>query len=897
MAREFHDINDPGFSFGKKKEEPKEEKRNTGIDDSGPIEKKKEEPEVRILSAEWKPGPKGFQYLEQCFLDVQTEFLPGKEKTIRLCIRGKLFGSYNGQEFDLSQEVEGFIDRKTGIARLVIKKLWFIDDHYPEWQKDPQTPCKYKVKGIFHSLGEYTVDSPELEMPAASDISVDYIEIADIHFHHNCALPCLDSEGKLIDCLVSVFSYASKNNDRECVLLGHADRSGDTATNLRISKRRGESIKALLTGDSAAWNRVVLAKEDHTIEAEDYQLSLKALAQRYFWPCDPGAVDNIAGPKTEDGVRGFQSHYNSRFPEKTPLSVDGKFGVKSWEALFFVLRDLVDKGIATEKIDALVTIPFGYSDGNGVYPCGERCPVTSQDRSKMDRRVEVYFYKKGEWSPVVNPETGGPCTKKVDPVSGKSRTKTPVEPVILPPPEPKKVTLSLEYPTVSPHKQYVNLPSNGKDFGQELTISVAFKGVSDGESIRWKVTADPANSKRNKPLPCLKDAAGTKKSEITNGTAEMQTTVLGEKASIILDCGVAGGDTFTIDIMCGSGSAQCKIVTWRRFWYQLTHQKGMLLPSFRITENAWNEVFAEITKGNTKEFEKGDLAPLEARNIRTFYKEYVVNPGGSDKEVAVIGSHNKDFFYKLYTQDPKQSPKAHFMICQHQWDEGPILDNFIVEELVTDESKEIELEVNVVFPSLKGKFFVEGTWKSLASRNHTDFGKKGALSDGWVLLEKNRSSRRHIKLKIPDSVNLHPDKNAPIQVSFKLQTVDGPYLGESSGHQILAVYNPKDPTDFNNTLTHEVGHSFNQVPVSGRVPAGLTDHANQYTGCGGTGSHCNTVKDKNNEGKAGVLNKDGEYSTGVCVMFHAGDSSCINKFCSVCNPYVKSADFSDFNRV
>ncbi len=165
MPRETHDINEPGYSFGKKAEEPKAAKLNTGIDESEPVEEKKE-PEVRIISAEWKPGPKGFEYLEQCFVDVQTEFLPGKERTVRLRIRGELFGVYNEQEFDLSQEVVGYIDRKTGIARLEIKRLWFIDDHYPEWQKDPRAPCKYKIKGIFHSRGENQIDSPELEMPA-----------------------------------------------------------------------------------------------------------------------------------------------------------------------------------------------------------------------------------------------------------------------------------------------------------------------------------------------------------------------------------------------------------------------------------------------------------------------------------------------------------------------------------------------------------------------------------------------------------------------------------------------------------------------------------------------------------------------------------------------------------
>ncbi|MBD3344236.1 MAG: hypothetical protein GF401_04150 [Chitinivibrionales bacterium] len=172
MAREFHDINEPGHSFAKKKEEPKENKRDIDIQDIEPVEKKKEEPEVRIISAEWKPGPGGFQYLEQCFLEVQTEFLPGKEDTERLRIRGKLFGIFNGQEFDLSQEIEGFIDRKTGVARLEIKKLWFIDDHYSEWLEDSQTPCTYKIKGIFHSLGENEIDSPELSMPANSHVTL-----------------------------------------------------------------------------------------------------------------------------------------------------------------------------------------------------------------------------------------------------------------------------------------------------------------------------------------------------------------------------------------------------------------------------------------------------------------------------------------------------------------------------------------------------------------------------------------------------------------------------------------------------------------------------------------------------------------------------------------------------
>src|SRR5512138_2834580 len=104
MSKPWNDVNLPVFSPNKKSE-GSAKKFITGVDDS---ESTREEPkpEVRLISAEWKPGPKGYQHNEQCFLDVKAEYL---KKTIRARIRGKLFAKYNGEEFDLAQEVEGFI--------------------------------------------------------------------------------------------------------------------------------------------------------------------------------------------------------------------------------------------------------------------------------------------------------------------------------------------------------------------------------------------------------------------------------------------------------------------------------------------------------------------------------------------------------------------------------------------------------------------------------------------------------------------------------------------------------------------------------------------------------------------------------------------------------------------
>jgi hypothetical protein len=190
-SKPWNDINLPVFSTGKK-DEGQAKKFITGVDDSEAT-KEEPEPEVRLISAEWKPGPKGFQHNEQCFLDVKTEYL---KKTIRARIQGKLFGIVDGgEEVDLAQVVEGFIDSETSIARMDIKKLWFVNlDHYKAWLKNKNFPSQYTLKDIFHSRGVNKLNSPMLNMPAEKTVTVDYIELPDVLFNHNSAVPCIDTK-------------------------------------------------------------------------------------------------------------------------------------------------------------------------------------------------------------------------------------------------------------------------------------------------------------------------------------------------------------------------------------------------------------------------------------------------------------------------------------------------------------------------------------------------------------------------------------------------------------------------------------------------------------------------------------------------------------------------------
>jgi hypothetical protein len=51
------------------------------------------------------------------------------------------------------------------------------------------------------------------------------------------------------------------------------------------------------------------------------------------------------------------------------------------------------------------------------------------------------------------------------------------------------------------------------------------------------------------------------------------------------------------------------------------------------------------------------------------------------------------------------------------------------------------------------------------------------------------------------------EDKAPVKVSFTLRGVDGPFLGESGNPHMLVVFDKSDVRDFNNTVTHEIGHA------------------------------------------------------------------------------------------
>nr|MDQ3003660.1 peptidoglycan-binding protein [Fibrobacterota bacterium] len=612
---------------------------------------------------------------------------------------------------------------------------------------------------------------------------------------------------------------------------------------------------------------------------------------------DPGTVDGKDGPKTQAAVKSFQG--------KNGLGETGNADEGTRKTLY---KKFMDDSNALD----LKAKDFDSIDGAPTCGCSEFNPLEkTEGKSETNRRVTVLFLKSNKNFPINYPCKKGSivsCQAQVKKKPGVRRRpsygcffyddlikeeKKGGKLEITPPGKLKLLGVK-EGDEV---KQFVNMKAGVAGQGPDRLIE-AEAGGADGAKVFWKITATKENSKRNSPKAGAKPDDKGKLTEFKDGIAEIETVVKGGKTSFVLVCGMAGGDKFTVEAGMEKGKAgsMLKVVTWRKSWYQVTLEKGLALPALANFIKAYELAFVKTERTKDVEFEKKD-APA-----RTFYPEWMVKKGGGDKEVAVIGSHNKAHYQTLLKDVTGEEPKAHFVICQHQWDEG-VDTKLIVETMKSNPSAAFKATLPLFNPPLSGNLVTSGKWTSTAPAGHADNGKTGKLTDADILMEKGRGGLSEFKVKLPAG---SPDPAIHgVKVELILRGVDGPYLGESSGKQILAVYNPADPTDFQNTLTHEMGHTFNQTPDPKGQSPGLPDHPHQYRKHGGTGPHCSTILKAGKEEKGvekEIKNPDGAgkikiYETGVCVMFHSGpEPGCLNRYCDTCLPYVKATDFSEFGK-
>lgn len=276
------------------------------------------------------------------------------------------------------------------------------------------------------------------------------LEVEDAHFHHDSAVLMPDHgdlaprEDKAADqnritgiaVLVACYRHARQNPDQRTLVVGHTDRSGSTGYNQTLSELRADNLLFVLRGERGRWVSVADAKNT----VEDIQQILRWLTFSRGWNCNPGPKDGKAGPHTRQGVRDFQTEYNTRFGGS--ITVDGIVGSQTWGAIFDVYEEELTHVLAADGIDlgdARATLNFLSCASIG---CGESFPITPDRKdnyeSPVDRRVEVLFFDPGDEPDVDCSHPRGACSELYE---KKMYSFVPINTKAPPPPE--EVTLHI----------------------------------------------------------------------------------------------------------------------------------------------------------------------------------------------------------------------------------------------------------------------------------------------------------------------------------------------------------------------------------------------------------------------------------------------------------------------
>jgi N-acetyl-anhydromuramyl-L-alanine amidase AmpD len=230
------------------------------------------------------------------------------------------------------------------------------------------------------------------------------LELEDVCFHFDSVVMqakprrtvTAESGGDLtgIAVIAAALRFAEAHPGKRLKIIGHTDTSGSRSYNQTLSEDRAKNVHAVLTGDRDGWASACQARH----RVEDWQRILKWVHEAHGWDCDPGDVDDVYGPMSQQARERFRARYNEEFGasirERGPQSED------DWKAFF----DLYDASIAQLVGTTTDDLPAARQKLVLLDPptmgCGEQWPKEGRDvdnlRSEVNRRVELVFFDEGE---------------------------------------------------------------------------------------------------------------------------------------------------------------------------------------------------------------------------------------------------------------------------------------------------------------------------------------------------------------------------------------------------------------------------------------------------------------------------------------------------------------------
>ena len=209
-----------------------------------------------------------------------------------------------------------------------------------------------------------------------------------------------------IQALALVFKQFELNPDKQMLVAGHTDTSGEPKYNFKLSEDRAFNVLYLLTVDKPGWT-TNCARRHHI---EDFQQIMKYYAARKGWDCDPGKVDNAWGKNTDTATENFLRKAVTEPPESLFLDdtlayirKQKKWPAEAWEPVFdLYMEDLAGfLQVKPTELKGLADLYLRFVDDDKKFvACGESFPIDDREkknyRSQTNRRVEILLFDEDE---------------------------------------------------------------------------------------------------------------------------------------------------------------------------------------------------------------------------------------------------------------------------------------------------------------------------------------------------------------------------------------------------------------------------------------------------------------------------------------------------------------------
>lgn len=322
--------------------------------------------------------------------------------------------------------------------------------------------------------------------------------------------------------------------------------------------------------------------------------------------------------------------------------------------------------------------------------------------------------------------------------------------------------------------------------------------------------------------------------------------------------------------------AKKSIEVSRKFWYEIVEVEGVTPRTFDGAVGIYEHTKAIMEKAPNVKVTRTTVNGIVPQAIYPFY---MVKLNGGNGDALVISDSNKGQFFAGCAAETEKPIKVPILICDAQWDPGGATTQLSFDKI--DASKfpaNVTTDKLMIIPCLQGgALVVSGSYKAAEWDPAAKAGaggwvnvRRGVFTDADFSIDPNRTSLRDVKVALPAGVA--PVAGTKVWIKFVLNGANGPYLGEYSRatKKILAVYDPKEPVDFQNTIAHELGHAFSQVKsdYSGGLPSQEWQYVHQ-------GSHCRYKNGK------------------TCLMYQSGPiADSLNRYCPDCHPYVLIEDMN-----